>query len=142
MSDRSTTELATEVRLLVGRLTRRLRQEAGAGLTPSQLSILASVERLGPIHLGELARIERVAPPTLSRAIDRLEEHDMVRRRPDPLDGRAVRVELTRAGRAAIDDLRSARVAFLAKGLGTLTDGERLVVSEAVRLLGRLLDDA
>ena len=139
-TDRSTTELATEVRLIVGRLTRRLRQEAGGGLTPSQLSVLASVEQLGPIHLGALARAEGVAPPTLTRAIDRLEELGALQRTPDPVDGRAVRVELTRAGRAAINDLRSARVAFLAKGLASLSDEERFVVREAVRLLGRMLE--
>jgi len=139
---RSTTELAAEFRLLVGRLTRRLRQEAGGGLTPSQLSVLASVERHGPIHLGELARVEGVAPPTLTRAVDRLEEQGAVRRRPDPVDGRAVRVELTPAGRAAIDDLRTAGVAFLAKGLAALSEQERRVVAEAVGLLGRLLEDA
>lgn len=66
----------------------------------------------------------------------------VVRRRPDPADGRAVRLELTPRGRAAIDRLRSAREAFLAKGLATLTADERLVVSEAVRLLGRLLEGA
>ena len=78
-------ELAPDVRLLVGRLTRRLRQEAGGGLTPSQLSVLASVERLGPIHLGALARVEGVSPPTLTRAVDRLGEQGSVRRVPDPV---------------------------------------------------------
>src|SRR5690348_9925823 len=90
-----TAELAAEIRLLVGRLARRLRQEATAGLTPSQLSALASIERLGPLQLGDLARVESVAPPTLTRAIARLEEDGMVRRRPDPSDGRAVLVEAT-----------------------------------------------
>ena len=134
--------MATEVRLLAGRLIRRLRQEAGGGLTPSQLSALASVERLGPIHLGALARVEGVSPPSLTRAVDRLEEQGAVRRVPDPVDGRAVRVEITPGGRAAIEDLRTARDAFLAKGLATLTGDERRFVSEAVRLLGRLLEEA
>ena len=133
--------LATDLRILAGRLTRRLRQEAGGGLTPSQLSVLASVARLGPVQLGELARVERVSPPTLTRAVDNLVDHGIVRRRPDAADGRAVRVELTPTGRAAIDDLRSARVAFLAKGLATLTGDERQVISDAVTLLNRLLED-
>lgn len=141
-TDRSTTELATEVRLLVGRLARRLRQEAAGGLTPSQLSVLASVERLGPIQLGDLARVETVAPPTLTRAVDRLEEQGVVQRRPDGSDGRVVRVEVTRAGRAALEDLRTARVAFLAKGLAGLSQEDRTVLAEAVRLLNGLLAES
>ena len=136
-----TAELAAEIRLLVGRLARRLRQEATAGLTPSQLSALASIERLGPLQLGDLARVESVAPPTLTRAIARLEEDGMVRRRPDPSDGRAVLVEATGAGRRALRDLRRVRTAFLAERLGTLTEDDRLVVARAVGLLDRLVSE-
>lgn len=137
--DVRTAELAAEIRLLVGRLARRLRQEATAGLTPSQLSALASVDRLGPLQLGDLARVESVAPPTLTRAIGRLEELGLVRRHTDPSDGRAVLVEATGAGRRALRDLRRARTAFLAERLGTLSEDDRLVVARAVALLGRLV---
>jgi DNA-binding MarR family transcriptional regulator len=140
--DDGTGELATEIRLLVGRLARRLRQEGTAGLTPSQLSALASVERLGPLQLGDLARVESVAPPTLTRAIGRLEDQGLVRRHPDPADGRAVLVEATGAGRRALRDLRRARTAFLAERLATLTEDDRAVVAEAVALLGRLTTEA
>jgi DNA-binding MarR family transcriptional regulator len=136
--DDGTGELATEIRLLVGRLARRLRQEGTAGLTPSQLSALASVERLGPLQLGDLARVESVAPPTLTRAITRLEDQGLVRRHPDPGDGRAVLVEATGAGRQALRDLRRARTAFLAERLATLSEDDRTVVARAVRLLGEL----
>ncbi|MEN3314280.1 MAG: hypothetical protein V7605_514 [Acidimicrobiaceae bacterium] len=131
--------LAADIRLLVGRLARRLRQEAAAGLTPSQLSALASVEDLEPVQLGDLARVEAVAPPTLTRAVARLEDQALVRRRADPTDGRAVLIETTAAGRRALRDLRQARVAFLAKRLDTLSDDDRLVVARAVAVLGELL---
>jgi DNA-binding MarR family transcriptional regulator len=140
--DDGTAELATEIRLLVGRLARRLRQEGTAGLTPSQLSALASVERLGPLQLGDLARVESVAPPTLTRAMARLEDQDLVRRHPDPADGRAVLVEATAAGRRAMRDLRRARTAFLAERLATLDEDDRVVVARAVGLLGRLTSEA
>ena len=136
-----TAELAAEIRLLVGRLARRLRQEATGGLTPSQLSALASIERLGPLQLGDLARVESVAPPTLTRAIDRLEDLGMVRRRPDPSDGRAVLVEVTGGGRRVLRDLRQARTAFLVERLGTLSEDDRVVVAQAVGLLGRLVSE-
>ncbi|HEX3393901.1 MAG TPA: MarR family transcriptional regulator [Acidimicrobiales bacterium] len=131
--------LAAEIRLLVGRLARRLRQQAAAGLTPSQLSALASVGDLEPVQLGYLARVEAVAPPTLTRAVARLEGQFLVRRRPDPSDGRVVLVETTAAGRRALRDLRQARVAFLAERLDTLTDDDRLTVARAVAVLGQLL---
>jgi DNA-binding MarR family transcriptional regulator len=140
--DNGTGELATEIRLLVGRLARRLRQEGTAGLTPSQLSALASVERLGPLQLGDLARVESVAPPTLTRAIARLEDQGLVRRHPDPADGRAVLVEATGAGRRALRDLRRARTAFLAERLATLDEDDRAAVARAVGLLGRLTAEA
>ena len=134
-----TGELAGEIKLLVGRLARRLRQEGTAGLTPSQLSVLASVDRLGPLQLGDLARVESVAPPTLTRSIAGLEDQGLVRRHPDPDDGRAVLVQVTAAGRRALRELRRARVAFLAERLATLSDGDRVVVARAVELLGAIL---
>jgi DNA-binding MarR family transcriptional regulator len=143
MSDEAldVSELASDLRLLVGRLARRMRQEAAGGLTPSELSALATIEELGPIQLGDLARVESVAPPTMTRAAGRLEDRGLVRRRPDSVDGRVVLVEATAAGRRALRDLRTARAAFLAKHLEGLGAKDRLVVARAVRLLSRLLSD-
>lgn len=134
-----TAELAGEIKLLVGRLARRLRQEGTAGLTPSQLSVLASVDRLGPLQLGDLARVESVAPPTLTRSIAGLEEQGLVRRRSDPDDGRAVLVQVTGAGRSALRELRRARVAFLAERLAMLSDADRVMVARAVGLLAEIV---
>jgi len=142
MAAPTTAQLATEVRLLVGRLARRLRQEAAGGLTASQLSALASVERLGPLQLGDLARVEAVAPPTLTRAVARLEEGGLVRRRSDPGDRRVSLVEVTPSGRRALKDLRSARMAFLVRRLDGLSDEDRLIVGRAARILSDLLADA
>lgn len=142
MASVSTVELATELRLLVGRIARRLRQQSTGGLTPSQLSALASIERLAPVQLGDLARVEAIAPPTLTRAVARLEERRLVRRRPDPADGRAALVEVTAAGRRALTDVRNAQAAFLLARLGQLTEDERVVIAKAVRVLGRLLPQA
>jgi DNA-binding MarR family transcriptional regulator len=133
-----TAELAGEIKLLVGRLSRRLRQEGTAGLTPSQLSVLASVERHGPLQLGDLARVESVAPPTLTRSIAGLEDRGLVRRHQDPDDGRAVLVQVTAAGRRSLRELRRARVAFLADRLAALSERDRVVVARAVGLLGEI----
>src|SRR5438270_11710957 len=137
-NDSADAELATAIRLLGGRLVRRLRQQATGGLTLSQLSSLSSIDRHGPLHLGELARIESVAPPTLTRVVAHLEQEGLVRRRADAADRRAVLVEVTAAGRRAITDVRSARAQFLTQRLRRLTAPERAVVAEAVALLDRL----
>ena len=66
-------ELAARLRLSATRLARRLRQEADAGLTPSQLSALAVIEREGPLTLGALADHEKVAPPSITKVVAKLE---------------------------------------------------------------------
>jgi DNA-binding MarR family transcriptional regulator len=91
------------------------------------------------LQLGDLARVEAVAPPTLTRAVARLDEQGLVRRRPDPTDGRAVLVEVTAAGRKALRELRRARVAFLAERLETVEADDRQTVRRAVRILDGLL---
>src|SRR3954464_5964760 len=77
-------DLAGNLRLVIGRLGRRLRQHAIGGLSPSQISALVSVEGNGPMALGSLARIEGVAPPTITRVATRLEELGLLSRRADP----------------------------------------------------------
>src|SRR5438309_551161 len=142
MNGRDVSALAGDVRLLTGRLARRMRQEAAGGLTPSELSALSTIEELGPIQLGDLARVESVAAPTMTRAAARLEDRGLVRRQADPADGRAVLVETTAAGRRALRDVRTARAAFLAKRLEGLDPQDRQVVAQAVRLLNGLLSDS
>jgi len=94
------TELASRLRLSVTRLARRLRQQAGfeAEVTPSQLATLSSVERLGPITLGDLAAVERVQPPTMTRIVSGLEEAGLVIRRPNPRDRRVNVLVVTARG--------------------------------------------
>jgi DNA-binding MarR family transcriptional regulator len=78
------TDLAERLRLAVTRLARRLRQHGDTdNASPTQLSVLATLERRGPITLGELATAERVRPPTITGAIDRLEDQGLVARRTD-----------------------------------------------------------
>ena len=84
-------ELTSRLRMVVTRLSRRLRQEANEGATPSQLAALATVERHGPITLGDLAGHERVRPPTMTRIVAGLEETRLVRREIDTADRRVAR---------------------------------------------------
>src|SRR5437764_15424022 len=79
----------TRLRVAIARLSRRLRRHELAGLTPTQLSALATVERAGPLRLGDLAAAEGIAPSTLTRLVTALEERGYVDRCPVPGDARA-----------------------------------------------------
>src|SRR4051794_28987953 len=91
--------IAGRLRLSATRLARRLRQQADTGLSPSQLSALAVVERDGPLTLGALAEQEQVAPPSISRVVAKLEADGFLTRQPDADDRRVTRVVLTTKGR-------------------------------------------
>lgn len=135
-------DLASGLRLAVTRLARRLRQEgAEGGITPSQLSALATVERFGPVTLGELAAYERVQPPTMTRIVAALADAGLVTREVDADDRRVARVRVTPAGRRLLARSRRRKTAFLATRLRRLDDDERRLLERAVPLLERLLED-
>ncbi len=129
------TDLAADLRLAVGRLARRLRQLQLAGLTASKVSALASVDRLGPVRLGDLAAAEGVSSPTLTKLVDSLEAEGLVARSADATDRRATRVALTPAGRLRLKQIRSDRDAFLEQRLAQLTREERATLLAAIPVL-------
>src|SRR3954454_11506515 len=114
---RSAVDVAARLRLAVTRTARRLRQEAGPGLSPTLLAALATIERHGPITPSDLAAAERVQRPTATRVITRLEEQDLAERRDDPQDGRSCLVSVTSGGAALLTEQRHRKTAFLAARL-------------------------
>jgi DNA-binding MarR family transcriptional regulator len=130
--------VASQLRLAVLRLSRRLRQQAVGEVTASQLSALASIYKHGELSLGELATIERVAPPSMTRIAARLEEQGLVYRRIDSVDRRVARVEISPAGRQLLEETRNRRDAYLAVRVRQLSDEERATLEKAVPLLERL----
>lgn len=133
-------EVTSRLRMVVARLSRRLRQEANEGATPSQLAALATVERHGPITLGDLAGHERVRPPTMTRIVAGLEEAQLVRREIDPSDRRVARVTITAEGSRLLARSRTRKDAFLASLLEHLDPDELTVVERAVPILERLVE--
>jgi DNA-binding MarR family transcriptional regulator len=135
-------ELASRLRLSVTRLARRLRQQAGAEaeVTPSQLAALSSVERLGPITLGDLAAVERVQPPSMTRTVTGLEDAGLVARHIDQHDRRIARVQTTVAGRRFLERSRSRKDAYLSARVRTLDAEDRAVLARAATLLEKLLE--
>jgi len=136
-----TAAMAAQLRLSATRLARRLRQEAGSGLTPSQLSALAAVHNNGPLTLGELADHERVAPPSISKCVAKLEADGLLARAPDPNDGRISRVSTTKAGRALVAEARRRKTAWLTGRIEELDDDDRARLAAALDVLDRLHGD-
>lgn len=124
----------------VARLNRRLRQERRSDLTPTQLSVLGTLKRLGSATPGQVAACERVQPPSMTRTLAALVELDFVVREAHPDDGRQVLVSISPAGEAALDAERRRRDAWLHRRLAGLTDAERGTLREAADLLERLAD--
>lgn len=133
-------DLASELRLAVGRLGRRLRQQAVGGLSPSQVSALATLDNHGAMPMGHLARHEAVSPPTMTRIVDRLEEQALVARSIDPHDARSTVVTLTPAGRRSLGRVRKERTAYLAQRLGTFDDAEVAALVAALPVLRKLAE--
>ena len=131
-------EIAARLRLSATRLARRLRQEAGTGLTPSQGSALAAVHNHGPLTLGALADHERVAPPTDHQGGRRLEAEGLVLRSADPTDGRVSRVTTTKAGDDLVGESRRRKTAWLTTQVGQLSADEQARLADALDVLDRL----
>jgi DNA-binding MarR family transcriptional regulator len=133
--------LGSQLRLAVLRLSRRLRQQAAGEVTASQLSALAVLAKHGELSLGELAAIERIAPPSMTRIAARLEEQGLLERRVDAVDRRVARVAVSPAGEALLVETRTRRDAFLAARLQDLSPEERSILARAIPLLERLASE-
>jgi DNA-binding MarR family transcriptional regulator len=130
----------TRLRVAIARLSRRLRRHEVAGLTPSQLAALATVERSGPLRLGDLAAAEGIAPSTLTRVVTVLEEAGLVARRPDPSDARASTIAITDLGHETMDQLRDEGTAVLAQSLLLLSPEQRVALAAALPSLELLAE--
>jgi DNA-binding MarR family transcriptional regulator len=132
-------EVAGRLRIAVNRLQRRLRQESLGGLSPAQASALGSVSRHGSPTLGELAALEQVQPPSMTRIVASLAEAGMVTRMADANDRRSARVRATPAGERALERMRTRKNAFLLRRLSELGPDEQRDAAELVGLLEHLL---
>jgi DNA-binding MarR family transcriptional regulator len=134
-------DLAVRLRLAIARTARRLRQEAGEELSPSQTAALATIDRHGPLTPSELAVRERIQRPTVTRIVARLEEGGLVQRTRDPQDGRSSLVALTPTGRELLARGRTRKDAYLARRLRELDADERATLQRAAAILERLLEE-
>jgi DNA-binding MarR family transcriptional regulator len=133
-------ELGGRLRLAIVRMARRLRQEAGSELSPSQASALATLDRSGPLTPSELAERERIQRPTATRVISRLEEAGLAERTADVADGRSHLLSTTARGTALLRRLRGRKNAYLARRMRELEPEEVAVLADAAEILERLLE--
>jgi DNA-binding MarR family transcriptional regulator len=136
----SAARAARDLRVMVGRLRRRLREVYdGHGLTPSQTSVLSRLDKEGAASASDLASAERIRPQSVATTLAALDDRGLIQRRPDPGDGRRQLISLSQAGRDLIDDSRHAREEWLSRALQDhYTEAERQLIIEAMTLLERL----
>jgi DNA-binding MarR family transcriptional regulator len=133
-------DLAPRLRWAITRMARRLRQEAGTDLGPSQTAALATIERHGPLSPSELAMRERIQRPTATRIVHHLEVAGLLERIRDPDDGRASILSVTPEGRQLLRRLRARKTAYLAKRLDGLAAEDRRTLERAAELLEGMLE--
>lgn len=131
--------LAGELRVALGKATRRVKSRRGAADLPDpQFNVLAMLLREGPLTPGALADSEHVQPPSMTRTVNALVALGLVVKSEHPTDGRQVVVSLTPAGEAEVRETRRRRDAWLADQLTNLTPDERQTLAQAAVLLRRI----
>jgi DNA-binding MarR family transcriptional regulator len=132
------TRTASELRVVLGQLVRRLRAEHRFPLMHG--AVLGRLDREGPQSVSDLAARERVRPQSMAQVVGELEGDELVRRQPDPDDRRRALVELTEQGRATLTEDRRHRVGWLVSAIEELPPEEREVLGRATAILRRLAE--
>ena len=131
------TRMATDLRLACMRISRRIRYESSHDVAPHQFSVLCRLEE-APRTPGELAEIERVAKPSMTRTVGALVDRSLVLREDDPLDGRSVILSLSEDGRRSVKAIRRKRDAWMASRVARLTREEQDVLARATEILAKV----
>jgi DNA-binding MarR family transcriptional regulator len=133
---------ARDLRVVFSRLRRQLKTVAtGGGLTPSQTAVLNRLWKDGSSSTSALAAAEQVRPQSMAAIVTALDQHGLIRRAPDPDDGRRQVISLTATGRRRAESDRQVREEWLARAMQErYSERERRVIHDALSLLGRLTD--
>lgn len=133
----------SRLRLIVARLYRQLAQASGSDLdlTYAQLSALARTQEHGPLRIGELAAYEQVAAPSLTRTVAPLAAAGLIRKQPDPSDGRSSLVSVTEEGTLLLERIRRQRSELLARRMSRLTPEQSDTLLAALPVLELLLTE-
>jgi DNA-binding MarR family transcriptional regulator len=134
-------ETAARLRLVISRLARAVRQHGAAGLTPSQVSALATIEEFEPIRMSDLAGYELIGAPVATRVVSSLQELGLVRKAHGSTDGRVSLIELSEAGHETLNELWSERAAGLTARIERLQPEQVAVLTAALPVLETLVRD-
>jgi DNA-binding MarR family transcriptional regulator len=137
------TATATRLRTVLGRLSRQLRTTAAstdAGLTPTKISVLLSVDRRGTTRISQVAELEALNPTLLSRTISTLVDAGLLDRVSDDRDRRTAWVEVTDEGHRLAERMRRERTEVVNRGMSTLPAAERRILEQAIPALEALAD--
>src|SRR6201995_4476577 len=134
--------LGADLLAVVARLNRLATQRIQMPLPSAQARLLATIEMQGEARIGDLAAVDHCSQPTMTTQVRRLEDAGLVTRTVDPGDARAVRIRITPEGLRTLTAVRADRAAAIEPQLGQLEPADRQVLSEAVAVLRRLLDNA
>ena len=136
----SSQQLAQRLSVATTRLSRMLRQQDQGELTLTYRAALATIERNGPITLGDLADVEHIAPPTVTKMVNSLDERGLIVRTVDPGDRRVTRVSISPAGAALLAADRKRRTEWLAGQVRGLSPADRDRLAAAIDILEALTD--
>jgi DNA-binding MarR family transcriptional regulator len=132
--------LASDLRVVLGRLVRRLRAER-RGMSLAQVTVLGRLDRTGPAAISDLAAGERVRPQSMAATVAALLAAGLVSRTPDARDRRRVLIALTPAGVEALAADRRRREGWLSEAIERdLSPRERRVLADATALLTRIAE--
>ncbi|CAN5115705.1 MarR family transcriptional regulator [soil metagenome] len=127
-------DVAERLTLVVSRLSRRFRP-VGDELSHGMLSALASVKNSGPLRPSDLARLENVAAPTMTRIVSDLEGRGLIERAPDPADGRSYLLRATTAGLGTVAVAHSSRTERVITLLAEQSDSDIAAIAAALPAL-------
>ena len=137
--DRQTEDVARALLLCMGLLRRRLRQVPVAdALTFPETAALGRLDRGGPAAAADLARQEQISPQSMGVTLSEMEARGLVKRKPDPGDGRRILLSISATGRRELNRRRNARVEQIKKGLADFTESELAQLAVAAPLIERL----
>lgn len=139
---KSQSQTAAGLRLTIGRLAKVIRGHASAGLTPSQISAMATLEELGQIRISDLAGHEVVSAPVATRICSSLEDLGHIKRITDPQDKRACLVTLTKKGERSLQSLWEERTLGINARVQRLSKSEISILNSALPILDKLAKDA
>ena len=133
-------DLALELIRSAARFTRLAGRVPGTAYSAVAWRVLADLAGERPMRISELAQLQRVAQPTMTALVQRLENEGWARRAPDPADGRATLVHVTPAGETALADYRRSAAKRVTPLLADLEPADRAALTRAAELMQHLGD--